>query len=329
MAMSMSSAAANTSNIMTTLGFVFHRPITNKLLFGSKTVERHALLNRQRRTIHQWQLFLQEDNDVFGENSARLTFAEEETPENSHLDSDVDDESDDSAPWLLESEEGENSENSMQEPLEIINGTTDGFVVTKTYHVPMDGFQEVDDAITSNDEVVNLPSISDIFSSNDQMRLRLEYKNVTLPAALMLLDPDTYPTQSRARKAIRQRSICVCRYNASESESGLQFNELGKVIARVYPGDVIGFQRRAGSDYYAVQGTPYRLPSFDVPVVFEDDYMAIVNKPPGIVVYRADGGRGGGKRSNGQGRDTVSLIALHLHPSFLDSLLLIILLFAF
>jgi tRNA pseudouridine65 synthase/23S rRNA pseudouridine1911/1915/1917 synthase len=44
--------------------------------------------------------------------------------------------------------------------------------------------------------------------------------------------------------------------------------------------------------------------------------MAIVNKPAGIVVYRAEGGRGGGARAGGHGRDTLlSALSFVLTPS--------------
>jgi len=134
-----------------------------------------------------------------------------------------------------------------------ISGTRDGYIITKLYTVPFEGF----------------PSLSTVFEQNDQERLQLEAKNVTLPAALMLLDPDKYPTQSRARKAIRQKAICICR----DSNNDTEFDKLGKVIDRIYPQDQIGFQQRGGTDYYAVQGVPYRLPSFEVPVLYEDDHM--------------------------------------------------------
>lgn len=133
-----------------------------------------------------------------------------------------------------------------------ISGTRDGYIITKLYTMPIDGF----------------PSLSTVFEQSDQERLQLEAKNVTLPAALMLLDPDKYPTQSRARKAIRQKAICICRASNDDTDT-----KLGKVIDRVYPQDQIGFQQRGGSDYYAVQGVPYRLPSFEVPVLYEDDHM--------------------------------------------------------
>ena len=77
---------------------------------------------------------------------------------------------------------------------------------------------------------------------------------------------------------------------------------MGKVISRIYPGDIIGFQRRARSNYHSILGTPYRSPPFEIQVIFEDEFMAIVNKPAGVVVYRAEGGRGGGARG-GHGRD--------------------------
>jgi hypothetical protein len=132
-------------------------------------------------------------------------------------------------------------------PADIINGTTQGSIITHFYRVPMEGFKS--------------SALPNLFSIEDVTRLRLLSQNVTLPAALMLLDPEKYPTQSRARKVIRQKSICIsrCCSNYSNNET-LEFNELGKVIARIYPGDVIGVQRRAGSDYSAIEGVPYRQP---------------------------------------------------------------------
>ena len=193
-------------------------------------------------------------------------------------------------------------------PVIVINGTARGLIVTDVYRVPLEGF--LDENVGEADSI----NLSKLFSMEDVTRLRLGSLNVTLSAALMMLDPGKYPTQSRARKAIRQRSICICR---RRSENGTpEFNEIGKVIARIYPGDIIGFQRRAGSDYNAIEGAPYRPPPFEVSVVFEDDHMAIVNKPAGIVVYRAEGGRGGGARAGGHGRDTLlSALSFVLTPS--------------
>lgn len=230
------------------------------------------------------------------------------------LDDGIDeDDMDDSLPVLIKpdtsSDDDDDTTTLDGENESIINGTSEGMIVTKQYTVSLEGFSQESD----NSEAV---SISDVFTPDDQQRLRLQSKNVTLPAALMLLDPETYPTQSRARKSIRQRAICISRYDVNEPNANPVFKQLGKVITRVYPGDTIGFQRRAGSDYYALQGVPYRLPPFEVPVVYEDDHMAIVNKPSGVVLYRAEGGRGGGARGGGHGRDTLlSALPYVLKPS--------------
>jgi hypothetical protein len=60
-------------------------------------------------------------------------------------------------------------------PADIINGTTQGSIITHFHRVPMDGF-------TSS-------ALPNLFSIEDVTRLRLLSQNVTLPAALMLLDP--------------------------------------------------------------------------------------------------------------------------------------------
>ena len=64
--------------------------------------------------------------------------------------------------------------------IEIINGTTEGFIVTKMYKYPLEGIPE--DA--ADDESI---SLSKLFSSSDIKRLKLEPNNVTLPSALMLV----------------------------------------------------------------------------------------------------------------------------------------------
>lgn len=93
--------------------------------------------------------------------------------------------------------EEENADEDIETLADAINGTADGFVVPKQYRVPNEGFP---DAIDSEVDSISLTSL---FSPDDISRLQLEANNVTLAAALMLLDPEKYPTQSRARKAIR------------------------------------------------------------------------------------------------------------------------------
>jgi len=67
-----------------------------------------------------------------------------------------------------------------QATTEIINGTTEGFIVTKMYKYPLEGIP------TANEDDESI-SLSKIFASTDIKRLKLEPNNVTLPSALMLV----------------------------------------------------------------------------------------------------------------------------------------------
>lgn len=70
-------------------------------------------------------------------------------------------------------------------------GKPEGFHVTRYFSVPSDGFG-------------CLESISDGRITSDLVsRLGLSGKNVTVPVALMLLDSESHPTQSRSRKSCR------------------------------------------------------------------------------------------------------------------------------
>jgi 23S rRNA-/tRNA-specific pseudouridylate synthase len=46
-----------------------------------------------------------------------------------------------------------------------------------------------------------------------------------------------------------------------------------------------------GSGYFPVLG--HKKPPFDLPVIYEDDHFALVNKPAGVVVYRQGSGQNG------------------------------------
>jgi hypothetical protein len=68
---------------------------------------------------------------------------------------------------------------------------SEGYHVTRYFSVPSDGFG-------------CLESISNGRITSDLVdRLGLSPDNVTVPVALMLLDPESYPTQSRSRKSCR------------------------------------------------------------------------------------------------------------------------------
>jgi len=161
-------------------------------------------------------------------------------------------------------------------------GNAKDFRVSKIYAVPHDGFLR---------NPVYEQLISSTLSLHDIQRLGLKYDNITLPVALMVLDQEKYPTLSRARKACRKGSILLHKgplpqQSQESTETWTSpFSTLPKagIDSRVQPNDVIARQVRMGGGFYP--SLNYLPPPFDLPVVYEDDYFAIVHKPPGIVVY--------------------------------------------
>lgn len=157
------------------------------------------------------------------------------------------------------------------------------------------GFYVVDQMKTPDNEF-DVERIKDLVGE-DYERLSLTPQNISVPIALMLLDPQEYPSRSRARKACRKANIMIHRgpLKIDESTGGRVFDpskcERALVGDRIFPGDVLAKQVRMGSGKYPVLN--YKKPPFDLPVVYEDDHFAIVNKPEGIVVYaHKQGGHG-------------------------------------
>ena len=176
-------------------------------------------------------------------------------------------------------------------------GLIDGFFVVKQHQTP----QTFD---------LSSPALNTI----DGTRVSLSPTNVTLPIALMLIDSDEYPTLSRARKAIRQKSIVVHRTDANtnvqDERRSFPHNSfarpqsyIGKASDRVIPGDIIGKQIRLSHGHYS-RYIGISKPPFDLPVLYEDDHIAVVNKPAGVAVY--DG------RENSHGRNTIRYALPHV-----------------
>lgn len=149
-------------------------------------------------------------------------------------------------------------------------GIPAGFFVVQQYTMPDDAF--------------DLSSIA----AADIERLSLTPENVTVPVALMILDPQEFQSFSKARKVCRKANALVHRGPLKDEVFDLDNCFIGRVGDRVYPGDVIGKQVRMGSgDAYP---TVNQKQPFELPIVYEDDYFAIVNKPAGVVVYAVRGG---------------------------------------
>lgn len=171
-------------------------------------------------------------------------------------------------------------------------GSSEGFAVVDYFEFTGENYQHV----------------LDLLKPKDVQRLSLTPQNVTLPIALMMMDSVKFPTVSRARKFCRHGRILVHRGRLGNGNVFVQDKIImGKVGDRVYLGDIIGRQVAVGRGYFAARQEK-RAPPFELPVVFEDDHFAVVNKPPGIVVYSP--------KNAGQGLMTVKAALPHvLEPS--------------
>jgi len=109
---------------------------------------------------------------------------------------------------------------------------------------------------------------------------RTSPENVTLPLALMILDPSRYPSLSSARKVCRKGNVILVRGNSATAEGS---RIRGRVGDRVCPDDGIYIQTRLSDSFYP--SLTYAKPAFELGVLYEDDEMAIVNKPGGVVTY--------------------------------------------
>eukprot|EP00536_Pseudo-nitzschia_multiseries_P006620 jgi/Psemu1/255525/estExt_Genewise1Plus.C_1440010 len=167
-------------------------------------------------------------------------------------------------------------------------GKPDSYYVTKHYSIPETGFDDLRISASANGYADNEDRSRGV-TQEEIDRLGISGTNITLPIALMLLDKEIYPSLSRARKACRKGQIVVNRGPlVFNSDTGMEeFNQdtcrKGRVIDRVYPGDVVGIQCRMSGGFYP--GFDTTKPPFELPVVYEDSHFAIVNKPAGIVCY--------------------------------------------
>jgi 23S rRNA pseudouridine1911/1915/1917 synthase len=161
-------------------------------------------------------------------------------------------------------------------PDSLIPGIPEGFSVVHKYDMPHHVFDLTE------------------FDPEEVSRLSLTPTNVSLPVALMLVDPIEYPSFSKARKVCRKGNVLIHRAASSSLDvdvsHDLEKYFIGRVGDRVYPGDTVAKQLRMSNGEYPTMS--FKQP-FELPVVYEDDYFAIVNKPAGVVVYaKKQGGHG-------------------------------------
>jgi len=128
-----------------------------------------------------------------------------------------------------------------------------------------------------------------LVSKQDLERLKIKTDDVTVPVAVLLLFPDQIPSFTRARKDTRRRKILVHRGPLLVDEEGKEKFDperlaIAKVGDRVKPGDTIAIQTRMLHNYSECKNH-HSTPPFHLPVIYQDDYFAIVNKPESIVVF--------------------------------------------
>ena len=161
-------------------------------------------------------------------------------------------------------EDGKSDEEILSK--KVFPGTIEGFSITKMYK-------------TDQDSGFDMDQIKELVDSDESNRLELTSMNISVPVALMLLDPDEYPTKSRARKACRKANIMIHRGSLKfDEESGEEIFDPKKCIRarvgfRVFPGDVLCKQVRIGDGKMPIMS--HQKPPFELPVVFEDDHFAI------------------------------------------------------
>ena len=195
---------------------------------------------------------------------------------------------------------GTNNENNIDPSASIIEtslpAASPGYVVVQEYTMPPEGFAILQQPPTDTAKTKYSWLNQDLVE-----RLGLSPENVTLPVALLLLDPSEYSSLSRARKECRQGNIVVVNhsYDNDYGTSTASFiTTRGRVQDRIYPGNRIGKQVRTSHGSYSAFVSPKHDKNnkgnapfpFDLPVIYEDDHCAIVNKPAGVLVYAEGAG---------------------------------------
>lgn len=106
-------------------------------------------------------------------------------------------------------------------------GTSKGFFVVKQYK--------------TNGKPFDFTYLASVVEPSHFERLELTPNNVSLPVALMMMDPKEYPSVSRARKACRKGNILIHDGPLDIDESGVEsFRQekciKGRVGDRIFPG---------------------------------------------------------------------------------------------
>lgn len=141
---------------------------------------------------------------------------------------------------------------------------------------------------------------------NALQRLNVTQYNLTLPIALMSLDSERYPSLSNARKACRQGKIAFRSAKPNANDSLPPFRK-GLVGDRVYPMDYIVRrelyknlvpENSTATSYETLGGGFVKSKFQNLHVAYEDNFMAVVVKPAGLLVHPQGKNGGWGRKNN-------------------------------
>eukprot|EP00804_Cyclotella_cryptica_P001472 CCRYP_003701-RB/>CCRYP_003701-RB protein AED:0.02 eAED:0.02 QI:146/1/1/1/1/0.66/3/664/413 len=188
-------------------------------------------------------------------------------------------------------------------------GISKGYHIISHATIPASGF--------------SVDQLLDKLKEDEIQRLHVSPSNVTVPVAMILMFPREFGTLTKARKECRRKKVIILRHLAHQDGSlkdtganvifDAERMKIGRVGDRVYPGDTIAIQTRTGNDGYTESMKHNKEPPFHLPVIYQDDHLAVVNKPEGVVVF--------GHKNGGYGRHTVkSALPYVLKPPTLGTL---------
>lgn len=116
------------------------------------------------------------------------------------------------------------------------------------------------------------------YAITSTLRTSLLAGETRVPDALRELNGTRFPTASKAKRACRRGEVMV---NGRTARCG----------DAVGPADTLELRKRVAVESYVQERFASAAAPFDLPVAYEDDFLAVVVKPAGAPTYSAGGGR--------------------------------------
>ena len=176
--------------------------------------------------------------------------------------------------------------------------------IIKQYQFPANGFNAKEIIMSSllqEDEDLGIGNKSNVsdddYSDETKQQIKKAWKrnpmsnvNITLPVALLLLNPTEYPTLSPARREIRKGSILIAPSSYNQNATIIK---RGKGDDRTHPFDIIAKQVYMSENKNSCDGMLNQNPNIPIIVQYQDNHITVINKPAGApaIPSRKDGHR--------------------------------------